>query len=89
MNGSKGRSPWLCVRSWIMSQSPNASCASAWSATSRAASSGSSSRVTSAAAEVTARNLAASRSLKIAPQVNFGTSRMATVSGNSTAELVS
>ena len=67
----------------------NVSSVSCWSSSSRAASGGSARLVVSAAAATTRRNRAASRSAKIAPQVNFGTSRMATVSGNSTAELVS
>ena len=46
-------------------------------------------RVVSAAAPTTRRYRAASRSAKIAPQVNGGMARIATVSGNSTAELES
>ena len=55
----------------------------------RAASGGSSSFVISAADRVTRRKRAASRSWKIAPHVKAGISRMAIVSGKSTAELVS
>ena len=79
----------MWVRSWTRSHRTNVSSASRWSSSSRAASGGSASRVVSAAARTTRRNRAASRSAKIAPHVNVGTSRTATVSGKRTAELVS
>ena len=71
----------MWVRSWMRSHMTKVSSVSRWSSSSRAASGGRASLVVSAAAATTARNRAASRSAKIAPQVNFGTSRMATVSG--------
>ena len=89
MNGSNGRSPRMCVRSWMMSHITNVRSASSWSSSRAAASSGSSSFVISDAARTTRRYRAASRSWKIAPHVNGGISRIATVSGNSTAEFVS
>ena len=79
----------MWVRSWIRSHITKVSCVSRWSSSICAASGGRSSLVTSTAARTTLRNRAASRSQKIPPQVNGGISRMATVSGNSTAELVS
>ena len=79
----------MWVRSWIRSHMTNVCSVSFWSSSSRPASSGSSSLVISDAARTTRRNLAASRSAKIAPQVNVGTSRIATLSGKSTAEFVS
>ena len=79
----------MCVRSWIRSHITKVSSARRWSSRSLAASAGSSSLVISDAARSTRRNRAASRSAKIAPQVNVGISRIATDSGNSTAEFVS
>ena len=63
--------------------------ASSWSAMRRAASGGRDRRVTAAASETTRRNRAASRSAKMPPHVKVGISRIATVSGKSTAEFVS
>ncbi len=90
MNGSKGRSPWLWVRSWTMSHNTKVCWVRCWSVSRPRASSGSSSLVTSQAASMTRRKRAASRSQKMPPQVNrSGASRTATVSGKRTAEWVS
>ena len=90
MNGSNGRSPWLCVRSWTRSQSTKVSSASRCDSSSLAASGGSSSLSVSVAALDTRLNRAASRSAKMPPQVKrSGAWRTATVSGKSTAEWVS
>ena len=89
MNGSKGRSPRMCVRSWMRSHITKVPSASSWLESSSASSAGSSSWVISAAAETTRRKRAASRSWKMAPHVKVGISRMATVSGKRTAEFVS
>ena len=80
----------MWVRSWMRSHITKVRSVSAWSSSRRCASGVSSSFVISAAASRRrVRKRAASRSAKIAPQVNGGISRIATVSGNSTAELVS
>ena len=79
----------MWVRSWMRSHITKVSSARRWSFSRRSASAGSSSRVISDAVRTTRRNRAASRSAKMAPQVNDGISRIATVSGKSTAESVS
>ena len=79
----------MCERSWMRSHITNVSSASSWSSSSSCCVGSSSSLVIAAASRTTARKRAASRSWKIAPQVNAGISRIATVSGNSTAEFVS
>ncbi len=90
MKGSNGRSPWLWVRSWTMSQSTNACSQRCWSPTISRMSSGSSTPRSSTEASVTRRKRAASRSQKMPPQLKrSGASRTAMVSGKSTAELVS
>ncbi|CAM5553557.1 hypothetical protein SRIMM317S_02659 [Streptomyces rimosus subsp. rimosus] len=90
MKGSKGRSPWLWVRSWTMSHRTNASWQRCWSASIARMSSGSSTPSVATAASLTRRKRAASRSQKMPPQVKrSGASRTAMVSGKRTAELVS
>ena len=69
MNGSKGRSPWLCQRSWIMSQSTYVSSARSADDASAMASGGMSIWRTSTPLSVERRNRDDSRSQKIAAEV--------------------
>ena len=89
MNGSNGRSPWLCARSWIRSHSSYASRDSGSQASSAAASGGRLSRSVSTARADVARKRSASRSQKMAPKWLTGLPATLTVSGNRTAHSLS
>ena len=90
MNGSNGRSPWLCARSWMRSHSAKACSETGSDATSPAASGGRLICRIRAAAPIVRRKRRASRSQKIAPKWwRDGRTATDTVSGNSVAHSLS